>query len=485
MQRAKTIVMALAAALCTSAHAGDAHLTLKTLTWDPRQPDATPYRDTALDDKLLKVVNDSWSSVRPNVIDNVVKSVTQKPIKSGVSLYDVDFQLPATPDVQVQSAIPSRGALRLWFPHASMSFKATTPLTSRDTDPRLGVTFDLAVFVSFRLNGGMNPPIEVTGASSQTSSIDVSEDNVSAVVASIVSEIVSGITNGPTLKDMIANGIANSAPNLTGTVASALRANAQQLAIPPGYTYNGGYVETGRITIAAWKPATLPKADIPVLVTWDGKYGRLIPNCEPLLLKVTMPYAPPPYGGKMHIDSDNYPSATPGSAQTGPDFVCTQSIAGVAGVSGTLKYKEWVVEVGHPRTPGIHKTVQAVPVGWSNPLVVGDATRGRAQFRLDVREGMHDGSLEHDKAQEVLSRKPGDPVERSVNPAVNNAAQARTNPASTSLGNAPRVADDLNPQPLPPGPSGTERKAVGATRVVPPAASSSAPGVPASSLTGR
>lgn len=472
-------------ALAASAHAGDAHLILKTLTWDPRQPDATPYRDTALDDKLLKVVSDSWSSVRPNIIENVVKSVTQKPIKSGVSLYDVDFQLPAAPDVQVQSAIPTKGALRLWFPQASMSFKATTPLTSRDTDPHLRVTFDLAVFVSFQLNGKMNPPIEVTGASSQTSSIKVSEKNVSAAIASIVSEIESGITKGPTLTDMIANGVANSAPNLTGTVASSLRANAQQLAIPPGYAYNGGYVETGRITIAAWKPAMLPKADIPVLVKWDGKYGRLIPNCEPLLFKVAMPYAPPPYGGLKHIDSDNYPSATPAAAAMGPDFVCTQSITGVAGVTGTLKYKEWVVDVGHPRTPGIHKTVQAVPVGWSNPLVVGDARRGKAQFQLDVREGMHDGSLEHDKAQEVLSRKPGDPVERVGNPAVNNATQARTNPAATGLGNAPRVADDLNPQPLPPGPSGTDRKAVGAARVTPAASSSSAPGMPASSLTGR
>ena len=465
-QRFAPALLACALALCTSAHA-DVGMTLKKLTWDPRQPDSTPYQDTVLDAFMGQLIAQAWTDMQPNVVQNVVKAITQQPLGKGISLYDVDLRLPATlSDTTVIATSPLLGALRLTLTHNVMEFKATHPLTSRDTDPRMRVTFDLMIDLPFILNGNKHPPLSIVGVTPRAFNVDVTPLNASAALGIAISDIEALVTNSGNFTQRVAYGIDNSARGMTGTVTSYLNKYARQLDVPAGYKYNGGRVDAGRITIAAWQPKVLPTANISVQATWDGKYGLLLPNCDPLELRVTMPYAPPPFGQPKHIDSDNYPSGPSGSVQTGKDYACNQTIAGVQGVAGTLLYKENVVDPSHPREPGYDTTVRAVPVNWSNPRIVGDAARGKAQFRLDVHVGTHDGSQQRDRFQQMVRGNPGDPVERS-NPATNPATRAATttNPAANVTNNqasqravsafrtgAAGVNGALNPQPLPPGP---------------------------------
>jgi hypothetical protein len=197
-------------------------------------------------------------------------------------------------------------------------------------------------------------------------------------------------------------------------------------------------------------------------------------------LRISLPYAPPPFGQAKHIDSDNFPGATPGSVQIGKDFGCSQTIAcdagrdGHAGVQGDGHRRP---ASAHAREPDV--TARAVPVSWSNRSSPATRRAARRSSASMFAKGMHDGSRERDRAQEVLHRHPGDPVERNVvinpadrvtattnpadrsNAAVNPAQRvnpgatqaAKASPASRFAG-ASRVADDLNPQPLPPGPPG-------------------------------
>src|SRR5690348_14093134 len=90
-----TALLACALALSTGARA-DVGLTLKKLTWDPRQPDSTPYEDAVLDAFMSQLIAQAWTDMRPTVTQNVVTAVTQKPLKSGISLYNVSLQLPPT-----------------------------------------------------------------------------------------------------------------------------------------------------------------------------------------------------------------------------------------------------------------------------------------------------------------------------------------------------------------------------------------------------
>src|SRR6185503_6728234 len=151
-QRFVPALLAFAIALSTSAHA-DVGMTLKKLTWDPRQPDSTPYQDTVLDAFMGQLIAQAWTDMQPAIVQNVVKAVTQQPLGSGVSLYDVDLRLPAAlSDTTVIATSAVIGALRLTLTHNVMEFKATHPLTSRDTDPRMRVTFDLAIDLPFVLN---------------------------------------------------------------------------------------------------------------------------------------------------------------------------------------------------------------------------------------------------------------------------------------------------------------------------------------------
>jgi hypothetical protein len=516
-KRSAIAAAACALVMCTSAHA-DAGLTLKKLTWDPRQPDATPYQDVVLDNLMNAVINQAWGNARATMQDALLKEVTNSDrIRSGITLYNVDLRLsPGDPQVTVLPAGPTGGVLRLFLPRSEMTFTTTYPLTSRDTDPRFRLTWDLSIDVVFQLNGNRHPPIDIISAQAKSMGAKLDPVNVSGAVGLLLSEIEDALMHNGTLSDVVTQGMNRSSMDVTRLLTSSLRTNGRSLDIPAGYQYNGGRVDPGRIIVAAWQPKVLPKVDIPLQVSWDGKWGRLLPNCEPMSLRISLPYAPPPFGQAKHIDSDNFPGATPGSVQMGKDFGCSQTIAATHGVTGTLSYKEMVIDAGHPRTPGYDVTARAVPVSWSNPLLTGDATRGKAQFRLDVSEGMHDGSVQHDRAQEVLSRRPGDPVERNIainpadrvttatNPAdranatVNPAQRvipgvtqaAKASPASRFAGTS-RVADDLNPQPLPPGPPGPpdRSKAAAARATTTTTSSSNAPpsslNAPASSLQGR
>jgi hypothetical protein len=516
--RIATSLVACALALAAPVHA-DVGLTLKKLTWDPRQPDATPYQDVPLDSLMNLVIDQAWGDARETIKSALLAEVTKSDrIRKGVTLYDVDLRLPpGDPKVSVVPVGPTTGLLRLYLTRSEMTFKTTYPLTSRDTDPRFRLTWDITIDVAFQLNGSHHPPIDIVNAQARSSGAKLDPVNASGAVGLLLSEIEDALMHNGTLSDVVTQGINRSSMNVTALIASSLRTNGRGFDVPAGYQYNGGRVEPGRVTIAAWQAKVLPKVDIPLQVSWDAKWGRLLPNCEPVGLRISLPYAPPPLGQSKHIDSENVPGATPASVQVGKDFACSQTIAATQGVSGTLRYKELVLDAGHPRTPGYDITARAVPMNWSNPLLAGDAARGKAQFRLDVREGLHDGSRERDRAQEVLARQPGGPVERGgtpINPAdrvtatanpadrvttganradrmpptagqrvdagVNPGVKTTTGLPASRFVTAQRVAEDLNPQPLPPGPG--DRKAAAVSKSLSPPPTLNAPG---SSLQGR
>src|SRR4051812_8634476 len=121
--RIATLLAACALALCTPLDA-DIGLTLKKLTWDPRQPDATPYQDLPLDSLMNVVIGQAWGDAREKIKPALLAEVTKSDrIKKGVTLYNVDLRLPlGDPQVSVIPVGPTTGLLRLYLPRSEMTF---------------------------------------------------------------------------------------------------------------------------------------------------------------------------------------------------------------------------------------------------------------------------------------------------------------------------------------------------------------------------
>src|SRR5690348_13416869 len=89
-------LVAFVLALCASAHA-DVGMTLKKLTWDPRQPDSTPYQDTVLDAFMGQLIAPAWTGMQPSIVQNAGQAVTQQPLGEGIPPCNLDLHSPGTP----------------------------------------------------------------------------------------------------------------------------------------------------------------------------------------------------------------------------------------------------------------------------------------------------------------------------------------------------------------------------------------------------
>lgn len=450
--RLAVLLLALTAALCSTAHA-NLGVTLKKLTWDPRHPDSTPYDGgTDLSAMVTGVVTKAWNDVGPGIKASVIAMVAQPDsIQHGVTLYDIDLQLATTdPQLSIVSGSGTSGVFRIYAPGNTMTFKATHPLTTRDTDARMQLDFDLTVDVAFRLNGAMHPPIEVISAQAQPVKAKLTSLNASAATALVWDQVAKAVLGGQSLLKRIQDGVDGMRVDVARLLTDQLRGPGKVLDVPQGYQFNGGEVATTGMLITAWQLKPTPKVPLIVHAHWDAKYGRLLPNCEALELRLNAPYAPAPWGQLAPLRMDFRPTNSPSSDQLGSTFVCAQTIDAFEGAPGTLQWKETVMDGGSPREPGVARIVRAVPDNWQNPRLAGDPTRGKADFELQVTDRLRDAAVQGDAAQQARIRDPGAPIESSSTG--NPQAAARLNPAAQGLASTGRATDELNPQPLPPGP---------------------------------
>jgi hypothetical protein len=144
-----------------------------------------------LDNLMNAVINQAWGNARATMQDALLKEVTKSDrIRSGITLYNVDLRLsPGDPQVTVLPAGPTGGVLRLFLPRSEMTFTTTYPLTSRDTDPRFRLTWDISIDVVFQLNGNRHPPIDIISAQAKSMGAKLDPINVSGAVGLMLSEI--------------------------------------------------------------------------------------------------------------------------------------------------------------------------------------------------------------------------------------------------------------------------------------------------------
>lgn len=438
---AAAVAATLFAAACGAVHADQVGVRFMQLEWDPRSPTQTPYVSHDLDGFVNTAVQQVWDQVRPQIIQDVIASVTRPDyIRDGVTLRDVDLKLSSdapTPSLVSVPQDPTNGHIGLFLPNNSMDFTSTYPHVPRSADPKLSASFDLVVDISIHVNGKMRPPIEVASAVARPVNAKIEPRNVTSQIGLTVDDIVSTFTGGNKLRDMITSGINHSSLNLTGAMRAYLAQNANIVSLPPGDTFNGGRIEGNYIVIAGWHRKSLPTAWIPVTAHWDPNTTAYI-SCDALQVTVTVPYAPAPYGRPPQEFVTNELRATdPGRiTDLGSQKQCSQSIASFAGVTGTVKYHETVGGSGKSYKPVEQWVVRAIPENWDNPFSIGQES---ATFRLETQHGgMGSGMNAPNQAYEAIHSNPIDPV-----------ARTRVTPDDRGARGA------LNPQPLPPHDPGT------------------------------
>jgi hypothetical protein len=447
-------------------------MSLMKMDWDARDPAKTLYQEFNIDSTVNLVFAQKWSQARVDMHDSVVAAVTKPDaLKSGITLYNVDLRLTESdPDGSVITTGATTGTIRLQLPRNSMVFTARNSITPGYADPTFRATFDIVIDINFSLQRDTAKPMAIQAATARLTNASLIAVNLTGFYAAMGSEALKDLIGWKSLPDQITAGINGSKINV-----GQLTGSGMSDAIGPlmaGYQSTGGRINNGRIVIAGARIKELPRANVWVRAHWDASYGRVLPNCEPLELSLTMPYAPPAYGTQAPLVMQYRPTGPSGSAPSGTYLACTQTISGFQGVAGTLQYKDVIGSAGGNYTPGTSRSLRIVPATLPTPIIVGDPARGNADFVVEVKDEMHDAKRLLNQA--AVLRNPGDPVDRSGKANPGDPANARGLPAAGRVANGGRVADELNPQPLPPGPPPEMKKVNSNASTVAPTAKSSA-----------
>jgi hypothetical protein len=463
------VALTLLAGLAAPASAaGPVAMSLMKMDWDNRDPTRLPYQEFNIDSTIDNAFKQSWADARVTMADKVVAAVTApNALKSGITLYDVDLRLtPADPVVSLVVAGATAGTMRLSLPNNLITFTARNSITPGYADPTFRATFDIVVDINFGLSRSNINMLPVSSSTATLANTHVSAVNLPAIYAAMGSETLADIFGWKSLPDRIRDGM-NASRIDVGQLSG--RSMSKSIALlMTGYDSTGGRIVNGRIIIAGARIKSLPAADVWLRAHWNASLGRVLPNCDAVEFAITVPYAPPNYGDLAPLTKQLRPQGDSGSVPTGGDLACTQKITSLQGVPATLQYKEAIGNGGGNLTPGVARTLHIVPVTLPTPIIVGDVARGKADFVVEVKDAMHDGKRLLDQAAAL--RNPGDPVDRSGKASLGDPADARSLPAASRAANGNRVADELNPQPLPPGPP-PEMKLGNTPKIVAPASS--------------
>jgi hypothetical protein len=454
------IVAILAMLAASSAYGQPVGVTLKLMTFDPASPGREQYEDRNLGDRLITAaISNAWEQQRQTAED-AVRTALSGPnrLASGMTAREISVTLgePGSPRLTVLDRV--RGRLELTVPANAVTLTTTHPLSQGPSmDPRLRIGFDLKLVLEFQVVAKA-PYVQAASVFVQPAAVSVQALNASAALGMSIDQVLSSLGGARTIGERIVGGMEQSKLNITQRFNSHLATNAGLLALPPGYLFNGGRVESTRVVIAAYRAIQPSSVDFMVSASWPKTLGELMADCRPLGAAAQYQSGPP----SLHGDAPPYASALIVGVNprysVNEEFRCHVVVRAPAGVPLVLSWARPIpVGLAAAKNAYLKTTLNAEPAGWANPVV---ARASGATYLLKLSQGVGATAAGKQLNARASARiSPIDPVAKQLQ------ESARVTPADTV---------SLNPQPLPPGAGTPATKAALNPQPLPPRSSAPA-----------
>jgi hypothetical protein len=279
--------VALAMVIATaSVQAKGIDLTLKLMDFDVTQPTREEYRDSELGDTLIsKAIGQAWQSVASGRVTAEMRTWLQAPnrLGAGMTARDVQIRLgqPGIPRL-VNTGGQASGRMTLTVPGNEIDLTTTHPISQGPSmDPRVRIRFDLVLTLDVHVEP-QRPRLRAIEAVAQPTNVGLFALNHWAAVGAALDHVLSGYGGTPTLAQKVQAALERTRLPFTGAFNDQMT-RAQSVVVLPGYTYNGGRIENGRVIIAQYKLKPTTTDRVAVVASWPRSLGELMNDCAPVL----------------------------------------------------------------------------------------------------------------------------------------------------------------------------------------------------------
>jgi hypothetical protein len=357
----------------TLSDAGGVAITTRMLEFDLAQPDREDYRENDLGTGIINnAIVQAWDNLSGPALEPVRQSFGMaNRLGPGMTARDIEIKLGRPGAIQLAPTGQAHGTMTIMIGGNSIELTSTHPASlGKWMDPRLKLDFDLSLAIDFMTRDAA-PHVHATRAVLQPANVRVSPVNLSAELGLSLDEIISSLGGTRTVEARVRDSFAASPVTVTNLFNQQLSAQSGLLSMPPGYVYNGGRVEAGRIVIAGYRVKPAPSARVSVLATWPRELGPMMEDCRPVGIGATWRTGPKPYVGVKPAPTANAQVQNHNRRiEVGAGYQCSTVLVVPQGAPVSITWAEPVgVKVGGSHPVALQTYVAAHPSGWHNPVV--------------------------------------------------------------------------------------------------------------------
>jgi hypothetical protein len=438
-------------AVCSSAaQAQGVSVTVRQLDFDVAEPTREDYRDTQAGTGIINnAITLAWQDLKGSALDPV-RDALSGPNRLGPGMtaraIEIELGTPGTP-----SLVPTgqaKGQMTIPVTGNWIDLTSTHPASRGPSmDPRMRIAFDLTLTIDFHLVN-RTPHLRASAAILQPTNPVVTPLNMWAEIGLGIDDILSSLGGTQSIEARIKEGFGKQRTEVTNALNSGLAANAGLLAMPKGYTFNGGRIEPDRVIVAGYRVLPYANDRVTLLATWPKDLGTLMNDCRPVDMGASWQAGPWPYSGVakpprgtarvLHVNS---------RTERRGEFICSTILQAPKGAPLSFAWAEPVrVTVASPNPAVLKTALVARPSGWANPVV---PTAPEYALAL-TKESQVGTGLQLDAAAQA-QKSPLDPVTRSgVEERVNPVVQQSESPVVSTVPMAsPAPAAETRPTTAP------------------------------------
>jgi len=451
--------VSLALALCLAAagaQAAGVELTLKLMDFDVTQPAREIYRDSELGDRPInQALELAWAGVaKDGPVTDGIKAWLSKPDRmgAGMTARDIVIRLGTPGAMQLVSTGQAKGRATIRVTGNEIDLTTTHP-TSRGAwmDPRVRVKFDLTLTVDLFIEP-TRPRLRAIEAVGQPSNVSLFPLNDSASIGGTLDKLLSSFGGTPSITDKVRAAMEPSKLPFTNAFNNELDRKAPSLLLP-GYAYNGGRIENGRVLIAQYKLLPRSTDRVAVVASWPKSLGELMVDCAPVGIGASWQAGPRPFAGVREPPRSGAKVTNVNPRAVRRDaYICSTVLEVPKAAPLQITWAKPVpINVGSPNPMAMRQVLAGTPAGWTNPVVPTEI-----EYVLALSKQSRPGTGVQSDALAAAKRNPLDPVARDLRidrltqPARQTTPAVVTSPAKTLDAARAGANVSLNPQPLPP-----------------------------------
>jgi hypothetical protein len=407
----RTAVSLVLSISATAAQSQGVNLTLKLMDFDPAQPTHEEYRDSELGDgPINKAIEQAWAAMASTRVTDAIKAWLQKPdrLGEGMTARDIQIRLGGPGAVSLVSKGQATGVATITVTGNEIDLTTTHPLSrGPGMDPRVRVRYDLKLTIDLHIDPSA-PRLGAAEALAQPNSVDLYALNQWATIGGALDKLKSTIGGTPSLTEQVRGAMQQSPVVFTSAFNTEMAKRAGTLVLP-GYTYNAGRIENGRVLIAQYRHKPYATERVAVVASWPQTLGELMPDCAPVNIGATWQSGPRPFAGvrEPHRTAAKRTNVNPRSARR-DQYICSAVLEAPKGAPLRVTWAQPIpVRIGSPHPMAMRQVLAAKPAGWTNPIV---PVPSDIEYVLALAKESRPGTGVQSDAATAARRNPLDPV---------------------------------------------------------------------------